>query len=464
MATLRNIFSERPTRSDLASAFALAAPASLAAMITPVLGLIDSAVLTRGGSTADVAGVALAGAVFSLLYWSLGFLRMSVAGLVAQADGRNDEEASRAHLLQGLVTGFAIGLLILAFRGPITDLSVAVMGGGNSDASPAALAAMGAYIETRLLAAPFAIAFFAGVGYLSGQGKTGQMMMVVVAMTAINAGLDIHFVMNTGLGATGIALGTAIAEAAGLVLLGASIVWSLHQRGGIRTAWSLRRAGEGLRRIVGLNADIFLRTFALAAVFLWFTRAGAAFGDVTVAANQILMQVLLMAGLLLDGPAIAAETMVGKALGAAKDRQARFAEAVRTTTVLATLAAVVLTFGLLATREQVVGLIAPAADNPALFETAVRYSIWAAISPLILLPAFHLDGVYIGATRGAALRNSMIAATALFAVLIWALKPMGNHGLWLAFGGFMMARAVFLLAGWDGFARLTSGSANATTC
>ena len=147
----------------LKPAFALAWPASLAAMITPLLGIIDTAVLSRAAGTADIAGVALASAVFSVLYWTLGFLRMSVAGFTAQADGRADEPLVRAHLLQGVVVGGLIGLILVIIRIPIADLSVSVMA-ADSETSPDAMAAMHTYIDIRLWAAPLAIAFFAGIG------------------------------------------------------------------------------------------------------------------------------------------------------------------------------------------------------------------------------------------------------------------------------------------------------------
>ena len=424
-------------------------------MITPLLGVIDTAVLTRAGSTADIAGVALAGAVFSVVYWTLGFLRMSLAGLVAQADGRGDEAGVRAHLAQGVLLGTTVGLALLIFRGPIGDLSASLMAGG-ANTSAAALDAMGVYIDIRLLAAPPTIAFFAGIGWLTGQGRVGLMMAVVVFVTLLNAALDIYFVMELDLGVAGIALGTALAEASGALLLGGAILYTLHQRGGIRIAWIPQRMRENARRILALNADIFLRTFCLSLVFAYFTRAGGQFGDMTVAANQLLMHLLLTAGLMLDGPAIAAETLVGKALGAPTRRAERFAEAVRSTSVLALLGAILLTLTLVLFGGPILALVVPeTGQSAALHATASQYYYWAAFSPLFMVLPFQLDGIYIGATRGAALRNSMIGAGVLFiAAIMWVVPMIGNHGLWIAFGVFMLARAAFLGLIWSGFAPL----------
>ncbi|WP_036766813.1 MATE family efflux transporter [Parvularcula oceani] len=447
----------------LRSAFRIAWPASLAAIVTPLLGLIDTAVLTRGGSTADLAGVALAGAVFSLLYWSFGFLRMGLAGLTAQAEGRGDEAGSRAHLVQGVVLGGMIGLVLCVLRTPIADLSAYAMTAGNA-ASAEAVEAMRSYIEIRLFAAPLALMTTAGFGWLTGQGRTAAMMAVSLSITALNAGLDILFVLEFSMGVEGIALGTALAEGTGALLLALGILRVLHLRGGIRRDWILRRMNENLRGVASLNADIFLRTLILSVVFAYFVRAGGRFGDTVLAANQALMHIVLVTGLFLDGAAIAAETLVGQALGARSGAKDRFAAAVRATSMLSALGAFAMFALLLLFGGFVVETIIPAAENEAVHEAAMRYLPWAVVSPLVLAASFQLDGIYIGATRGSALRNGMILSGLVFVLGMVALPgPLGNDGLWMAFGLFMLARAVTLLAFWPGFAPLTARRADALT-
>ncbi|WOI54833.1 MATE family efflux transporter [Parvularcula sp. LCG005] len=428
----------------------------MAAMITPLLGVVDMAVLARGATTTDIAGVSLAAAVFAIVYWTLGFLRMSLSGLSAQADGRNDEAGLRAHLIQGALLGFVLGFVLLILRLPISQAAQWIMGGGT-DVSPGALGAMRDYIEIRLLAAPLAIAFFAGVGWLTGQGRTGLMMVVVVSVTILNAVLDAWFVLYLDWGVKGIAAGTALAEGLGTVLLGGVILGVLHRRGGIRQHWDLARLRENLRSILALNMDIAIRTFLLAFVFAWFARAGGQFGDITLAANEVLMHIVMTAGLLLDGPAIAAETLVGKALGATNDRRARFHEAVRSTSTLAIGAALCLTIILWLAAQPVIDLvIPPQGDMRDLRAVIGQYYPWAIIGPIVMMVPFQLDGIFIGAMRGNVLRNAMLASVGLFAAALIGVVPiLGNHGLWLAFVVFMLSRGVMLLIAWPGFRRLT---------
>lgn len=449
----------RVDRASLRSAFALALPASLAAMITPLLGIVDTAFLARTGDTAQVAGVALAGAVFSILYWSLGFLRMSVAGLSAQSAGGAEHHIAITHLVQGILLGGAIGLVLVLFRGPISHVAYQLMAGRGSDATPDALAAMTAYIRIRLLAAPFAIASYAAIGFLTGQGRTGRMMLAVVIMTVTNGILDWYFVVEKDQGAAGIALGTALAETAGFFLL-LLLIGTTTGIAALGKGSSVKRLTHNIRKVVILNGDIFIRTLALALVFAWFTRAGTRFGDLTVAANQVLMQITLAAGLVLDGPAIAAESLVGRAIGQPTGKRKAFGNAVAATTLVGGAAALGLTALLLVFGELVLEAIVPPADSAALLAEANRYRLWACLSPLLLFVPFQLDGIYIGATRGAALRNSMLAAAGLFGLCTIILSPLGNHGLWLGFGVFMLARGAFLLAGWGGFGPLIKAGEN----
>jgi len=170
------------------------------------------------------------------------------------------------------------------------------------------------------------------------------------------------------------------------------------------------------------------------------------------------MQINLPSGLVLDGPAIAAESLVGRAIGQGAGKRDAFRKAVAATTWVGGTAALGLTLLLLGFGQTILEAIVPAANSAALLAEANRYSLWAFFSPLLLFVPFQLDGIYIGATRGTALRNSMLAAAGLFGLCTMVLSPLGNHGLWLGFGVFMLARGAFLMAAWGGFQPLIKAS------
>jgi MATE family multidrug resistance protein len=450
--------------ATLRSAFAIAWPASLAAVVTPVLGLTDTAVLARGADNGALAGAALAGAVFSLLYWTFGFLRMSLSGLSAQALGRNNEEELRAHLARGVLIGGAIGFVLLLLSVPIIRLAEWALV-DSSNASPEAGAAMRSYIGVRILAAPFALMTTAILGWLSGQGRTRLLMVVTIGTATVNAGLSVLFVLGLDGGIRGLAAATALAELSGALLGAAAVLLIVRQRGGVSASWSKEALRRGWGAVLRLNRDIFIRTAILTSVIASFTRLGAGFDDVTVAANQVLLNLLLAVTLLLDGTAIAAEAFVGQALGAAKGRERLFKAAWQTTSALAGGLAVILSLALLLAGEPILSsLIGDGPGNEQLLGEALRFLPWVVAAPLAVATAFQLDGIYIGATRGPALRNSMVAAGLVYVAGVMLLVgSMGNHGLWAALIGFMLARGIGLLALWPGFARLLARSQTAAS-
>ncbi len=452
-----------PRPATLQSAFSIAWPASLAAIITPVLGLIDIAVLGRGADAVALAGASLGGAVISILYWSFGFLRMSLSGLSAQALGSNDETQLRAYLIQGLGIGFVIGVSLLIFAGPIIALGHLFLV-ESSAASSGAGDAMETYLHVRLLAAPAVLTTTAILGWLTGQGRTGLLMAITTAIAGINAVLSVLFVLRMDQGIAGLAAATALAECAGLVLSGMAVLWVTHKRGGVPRFWDLTKARTGLGAIMSLNRDIFIRTLLIDAVLLSFARLGAGFGDLTLAANHVLLNLVLAATLLLDGPAIAAETFVGQALGAKANKAQLFRAAWRETAKITAAEAVLLFLGLLVFGSLLLAAIVGDGEDSALvIAEAERFLGWAVIMPLAVAAAYHLDGIYIGATRGKTLRNGMALSVVVFAVVSALLIPlMGNHGLWCAMLLFMLSRGVILIVTWGPFRTMTEESRGVT--
>jgi len=425
---------------------ALAWPASVAASVTPLLGAVDVWALGNSARPLDIAAVGLGSVIFSLAYWTFGFIRMSVAGLAAQAAGADDETEARAALLRGAGLGFAVGLALVVLQWPLAAAAFAGLS-YESNASAETLASARAYFDVRIWGAPFALASYAAFGWLSARGRTDYLMVVSLLITGINAALDVLFALVLGWGAAGVAAGTFIAEAAGFFACLFFVLRVMAGNGGIRTGFSLRRllAPDALARTMSVNRDIFLRTIVLAFCFAWFVQRGGAFGDVTLAANQTLLQLFLITGLALDGTAIAAETIVGQAVG---DRDKgrglnRYRVALRRTFIIAGVGALVCVLFYALLGEPLIGILT---GDEAIGSEAGRYLIWVVISPLAVVAGFQLDGVFIGATRSREMRNSMFVAGPVFIGLSLAFAGwFGNHGLWAAFTVYFLLRALTLV-------------------
>lgn len=428
--------SARPlTRGRIAT---LAWPIILANASVPLLGLADTAVIGRFASLEDLGAVAIGAVIFSFVYWGFGFLRMGTTGFTAQASGAGDEQEVRAALFRALGIALCIGVLLILLQSPIRVLSLSLMGGSEVVSDIA-----GEYFSVRIWGAPAALGLFAIMGLLIGLGKSRTLLFLQLFLNGLNILLDIWFAGVLGMGASGIALGTAIAEWCS-VLLGIFLVWQLlRERQGTDASfvpWQHLRDMAALRRTLAANTDIMIRTLLLVFSFAWFVRQSGQFGDDVLAANHILLQLISFSAFFLDGFAFVAEAVSGEAAGAG-DR-GRFDTAVRLSSELAGISALVLAVLILLLGELAVAALT---THEAVRVAAATVLELSALYVALSFIAFQLDGIFIGTTRTRQMRNAAVLSTGLFLLMCWWLVPLaGNHGLWWAFIVYVLGRALAL--------------------
>lgn len=406
----------------------IALPIVAANATVPLLGLVDTAVVGQLGQAAPIGAVGLGAVILASLYWVFGFLRMGTTGLVAQAHGAGDAGEVAAVLHRGLLIAGAAGLGLIALQGPLVAGAFAL-----APASPEVEGLTRAYLDIRIWGAPATIAVYALTGWLIALERTGAVLVLQVVMNGLNIGLDVLFVLGLGWGVEGVALATLIAEGAGLALA----LWLC--RAGLAPAGGRVFDGARLRRMASVNGDILIRSVLLQASFTAFLFLSAGQGDVVLAANQVLMQFLSLMAYLLDGFAFAASSLVGQAVGARAP--ARLARAVRVSSVWAAGGAVGMA-GLFALGGG--ALIDALTTAPEVRAAARAVLPWAVASPLLAVASFQLDGIFIGATRTAEMRNGMLASVAAYALALWALGGWAPHGLWAAMMVLYVLRALTL--------------------
>jgi MATE family multidrug resistance protein len=423
-----------PDRLSHGHVLAIAVPIILANVTTPLIGLIDTAVLGQLGDPHFIGGVALGAMIFNLLYWAFGFLRMGTTGLTAQAQGQGNMKETGATLMRALLIAGAAGLLLITLQKPVVSLYMAMVGGSQAVESSAT-----EYFNIRIWGAPAALANFAFLGWYIGIGRARTALVLQLLLNGTNAVLDAWFVLGLGLEVKGVAYGTVISETLA-ASVGLWLALSLLKRRG--TSFSLARVLDriAIRRALSVNGDIMIRTVGVLFAFTWFTAKSAEGGDVILAANSVLMTLTHTAAYFLDGFAFAAETLAGQAIGA--QRIGRFRDAVRLSTlwaiIFSTAASALFWFG----GGIIIDLLTV---NEAVRATARVYLVWAAIVPVTGVMAYQLDGIFIGATRTADMRNMMLLSLALY-LFMWALlTPLfANHGLWVAIVIFLSMRALTL--------------------
>ncbi|WP_175735767.1 MATE family efflux transporter [Burkholderia ambifaria] len=412
----------------------LAFPIVLANLTQPILGAVDTAVAGHLDGAQYLGGVALGGLFFNFVFWGFGFLRMGTTGLVAQAHGAGDAAGIRLNVLRALIVAFALGAAVLALQVPLLSFALSALGGSDAVRATAL-----AYGHARIWSAPFALANYVVLGYLLGVQRVRLALIAQVFINAVNIGAVLLYVYGFGWGIAGIGAATATADACGFAL-GAWMLWQLRPRGLAPIAARALADRAALKRLIVLNRDIFLRTMCLLGAFGWFAHLGAKQGDATLAANALLLNFQTFMAYGLDGFAHAAEALVGAAAGA-RDRAA-FRQAVRVTLLWSAFGALLFALVYWAAGGWIVARLTDQAEIRAV---ALQYLPWAAISPIVSVWGFLLDGVFIGATQTQSLMRAMVASFAIFiAATLTVVSPFGNHGLWFALLLFMVARGATL--------------------
>ena len=399
----------------------IALPIVLSNATVPILGVVDTGVVGQLGEAAPIGAVGIGAIILSAVYWIFGFLRMGTTGLTSQASGEGDGAEVDALLSRALLIGISAGLFMIAAQ-------VAIFHGAFwlSPASAEVEALARDYMAIRIWSAPATIALYGITGWLIAQERTRAVLVIQVGMNGTNIGLSFWLGLQLGWGVEGVAWATFMAEWGGLALG----LWFCRGVFG-RAAWlSAARVFDlvRLRHMALVNSDILIRSVLLQAIFVSFLFFGSDFGDVQLAANQILMQFLQVTAYALDGFAFSAEALVGQALGA------RARAALRRSAILSSVwggivcALLALSFALFGG-----GVIDIMTTAPEVRAAARVYLPYMVLAPLVGVAAWMLDGIFIGATRTKDMRNMMlVSAVIYFATVLPLMALFQNHGLWIA--------------------------------
>jgi len=413
----------------------LALPMIFSNITVPLLGLVDTAVIGHLDSADYLGGVAVGSMVTTFLFMMLLFLRMSTTGMTAQALGAKDNQLLARAFVQPFLLAVLAGVIILLFRHPLMELAFHVVGGSQSVLEQARL-----FTEIRWYSAPASLANLVILGWLLGIQYIRGPVILLIAGNLLNIILDIWLVMGLGLNVRGAAMATASAEYFTL-FIGLYFVWRVMKRRGI-TGAEITGAWRGnLRRLLGLNRDIMLRSLLLQLCFASLTILGARLGSHIVAVNAVLMNLLTFTAFALDGFAYAIEAHSGEAFGA-RNREK----------LLNVWHAACRQAGLVALAFALIYAVAGGAiinaltSLPELRELADHYLGWQIVLPLVAVWCYLLDGMFIGATRGRDMRNSMVVAALGYGLTLMTLPVLGNHALWLALTVFLGLRGISL--GW----------------
>lgn len=416
----------------------MAWPIVLANVASPLLGLVDTAVIGHTRPATGLGAIAIGSLVLNFIYWAFGFLRMSTTGFVAQALGAADSVAARAASLRALGTGLVFGLAITVLQLPLAAVSFSLMSATGE------VERLGReYFTLRIWAAPATLATYALSGTLIGFGRMRQLLALQVVLNGINIVLDLLLAGVLDWGVRGIAIGTLVAECAAALFGGWLVIRLLRERHRDRAPffpWSELKHGGELGHTLRTQGNIMIRTLGMLVGFAWFTRLGAQLGNVTLAANHVLLGLVSFCAFFLDGFALPAETLVGTAKGRGDRRY--FERSVCRTGTLALVTAVGLALILIGCGRPIVEGMT---DLPAVRTMALGFLPYAAGYVAVSVFAFQLDGVFVGTTHAGEMRNASLVSVIFFVTVSGLFTgPHGNQALWLSFIAYVVMRALTL--------------------
>lgn len=427
VATLKTDFKRTDQHSAI---WRIALPMLLSNMTVPLVGLVDSAVMGHLPEPYYLAAVGLGAALFTFIVWTMGFLRMITTGLVAQAYGAEDHIAIRQWLCLSSLLGLSVAFLTLLLNPWLIDLILWWIE-GSAEVESSVLA----YWNTRIWGLPFSLLNAVMIGWFLGMQTARIPFWMLLIINALNVVLDLYFVLGLGMTVEGVALASVIAEMVGCVFGGYHVLRLLAK---YPIAEKFKLAWHKLKRLLGLNGDLLIRTLALELVFFTIHARGAELGDEVMAINAILLNFLLLIANGLDGFANAVEALVGKAIGRNSWRD--FRSSINVGGLWSLLVSIIFALVFWLFIEEFIGLIT---SIDSVIAASEPYHLYIIFMALVSVWSFWLDGVFIGASQIAAMRNSMLIAVLVgFVPLYFVTKSLGNHGLWWAFYAFMLLRAL----------------------
>jgi len=410
----------------------IAIPAIATNISIPLLSLVDMMIVGHMSNVAYIGAIAVGGALYNLIYWNFGFLRMGNSGLTAQAYGAKDPAEMMNIVLRSLLVSLVAGVFIWAIKDLFSGIAFKLM-----DTTPDIQAYALTYFNICIIGAPAVLGMYGIKGWFIGMQNSIFPMIIAISINVINIICSLLLVFVFKMDIVGVALGTVISQYCGIII--AIALWFLRYRE-LKQYASIKKCLEvaKLKRYFSINAGIFIRTLCLSAVTSFVTFAGAKQGEVLLAVNTLMMQLFNFFSYFTDGFAYAGEALTGKYIGAEDEQMMH--KSIRNIFYWGISLALIFTVLYAGYANQIMGIIT---DKQEALNAAKDFNVWILIIPITGFSAFLWDGIMVGATMIKGMVYAMLVAAGVFFGLYFAfIDTLGNHALWLAFVSYLSARGL----------------------
>ena len=422
-------------KSSIQYILKLSIPIFFANLAIPMVGIIDTALMGNLGSLSYLSATSVAANLFSMIFWSFGFLRMGTVGMVSQANGRNNYTEILNIVVRNLLFVLAISITIILLQNLILSLSLKIF-----DLSEATRNLYEQYFKIRVYSAPGELTLYIITGLFVGLQKTKTSSLAVGFFSILNILLSIVLVTKFDLNIKGVAYGTLFSALITSIIFLIYMFWYLSKYTKITINFAQIFNLKKIKNIFNINLNIFIRTILLTFSFLWFTYLGTQIGENYVAANAILINLVFLSAFILDAYAFSTEGIVGYSLG--KKDLNLFKNIVKNSFILSSISGLIISIIFFFTNNLVNYLMS---DINEIRELSSSYAVWLIILPVISSFCYQFDGIFIGASQSKELRNAMIFSVFSYLLIsILLIKFLFNTGIWISLCIFMILRAVSL--------------------
>ena len=422
-------------KSSIKYILKLSIPIFFANLAVPLVGIIDTSLMGNLEELSYLSATSIAANLFSMIFWSFGFLRMGTVGMVSDAFGQNNFREITNILLRNLLFVFFLSLSLIILQNFILLLSLKIFSLSNDTAE-----LFKQYFKIRIYSAPGELTIYIITGLFVGLQKTKISSLAVGIFSILNIILSIIFVTKYDLNIKGVAYGTLISAAITSLIFLVYTFWYLNKISiiniDIKKLLNIKRVKE----IFNINFNIFVRTILLTFSFLWFTYLGSQIGEKFVAANAILINLVFLSAFILDAYAFSTEGIVGYSLG--KKDFKLFKSILKNSFILSSITGLIISILYFIIHEKIIFLMT---DIYTIRILSLDYSIWLIIIPFISSFCFQFDGIFIGASQTKELKNAMIFSVFLYLIISSILVDyFSNTGIWISLCIFMILRALSL--------------------
>ena len=422
-------------KSSITYILKLSIPIFFANLAIPLVGIIDTSLMGNLGNLSYLTATSIAANLFSMIFWSFGFLRMGTVGMVSQALGQNNYQEILNIILRNLLFVLTVSVLIYISQFFILNLSLKIF-----DLSELTKEFYIQYFKIRIYSAPGELTLYIITGLFVGLQKTKISSLAVGFFSILNIVLSVILVTKFDLNIKGVAYGTLFSALVTSVIFLTYTFYYLKKFTTIELNITKLLDFKKIKKIFNINFNIFIRTILLTFSFLWFTYLGTQIGENYVAANAILINLVFLSAFILDAYAFSTEGMVGYSLG--KKDLKLFKTIVKNSFILSSLTGLFISIIYFFINQYVINLMS---DIEEIRKLSASYVIWLILIPFIASFCYQFDGIFIGTSQTKELRNAMIFSVffyLLFSIILT--NYLSNTGVWISLCFFMILRALSL--------------------